>query len=1069
MRSIRTKYTLLTVCAIIVALIIATVIGVVSIKNLGNKDAEQMLSLVCTTGAKELDYYFEDVEGSVKTVSSLVQNSLEDASLDQLESQVEHSRDLFGEIAYNTKGVRTYYFRIDPKVSDTVKGFWYVNQEGEGFQEHEVTDITDYDTNDTSQLVWFTVPKATGKGIWLPPYYTENLGELVISYNVPVYYKDVFVGVIGIEIDYAMLAREVENISVFKSGYAFILDEDSNVIYHPQIDASNLMNQDAAAIPDELHSDDKLIKYEFNGVEKEAVWQPLRNGMRLYVTVPVSEFNRSWRDMVWKVILVSIVILVLISLIFLRLTGRLTKPLVELTEAAKQVGQGNYDLELTYNEDDELGNLTKTFEQLIGHTREHIGSLNKKVFIDQLTSIRNRRGYEHYISELQEQINDQKEKVEFAIAVFDCDNLKRINDEYGHEKGDIYLKASTNLICQVFSHSPVFRIGGDEFAVILQNDDYAAMDELFSMFRKTEAGINEAAENPWDEIGITFGLAVYDPAIDLTVVDVARRADQMMYENKRLRKEGNIMTTEDEMALGVNISKYVIENIDRAIENNWIKVYYQPAIRSLTGALCSMESLARWDDPEIGFLTPDQFIGALEKSRQIYKLDRFVVEQACSDLRDRMLQGKPVVPVSINCSRLDFTLCDMVGIVEQAVTDYEIPRKYINIEVTETMIASDEMLMRRVIGAFKEAGYEVWIDDFGSAYSSLTLLKDYQFDLLKLDMNFLTSFNERSKQILLSIILMAKELGMKTLAEGVETKEELDFLKEIGCGKIQGYYYGKPMPIDDMFAHLEEEDVPIETWEQGMFYEKACVHIKPTDAPLEIVEEYDGQFKTLYMNRAYMEQIFSDYPDLEEVDQRIYHTPSPLLQKYHSFVIKMKESLKEETFYYTGASSYLRFIGKVIAEHEGHYLIKGSLINLSLEDDRDKTEELDVRLRELNHVFEAVHLMDIRNDQFIPQIGEYKFLSDYGSEDLGVRGKLNIITEKRIRPDEKNAFANFVDLDTLPERVKNNDRGFVSSVFHVLQKNGGYMPEEIILMPVPGSGGNEYLFCSKLYIEKDYH
>ena len=181
MRSIRTKYTLLTVCAIIVALIIATVIGVVSIKNLGNKDAEQMLSLVCTTGAKELDYYFEDVEGSVKTVSSLVQNSLEDASLDQLESQVEHSRDLFGEIAYNTKGVRTYYFRIDPKVSDTVKGFWYVNQEGKGFQEHEVTDITDYDTNDTSQLVWFTVPKATGKGIWLPPYYTENLGELVIS------------------------------------------------------------------------------------------------------------------------------------------------------------------------------------------------------------------------------------------------------------------------------------------------------------------------------------------------------------------------------------------------------------------------------------------------------------------------------------------------------------------------------------------------------------------------------------------------------------------------------------------------------------------------------------------------------------------------------------------------------------------------------------------------------------------------------------------------------------------------------------------------------------------------
>ena len=124
----------------------------------------------------------------------------------------------------------TYYFRIDPEISGDTKGFWYVYQDEEGFTEHEVTDITQYDTSDTSALVWFTIPKATGEGEWLPPYYTENLGARVISYNEPVYWKGRFVGVIGIEIDYGMLKKEVENLSIFESGYAFILDENANIL-----------------------------------------------------------------------------------------------------------------------------------------------------------------------------------------------------------------------------------------------------------------------------------------------------------------------------------------------------------------------------------------------------------------------------------------------------------------------------------------------------------------------------------------------------------------------------------------------------------------------------------------------------------------------------------------------------------------------------------------------------------------------------------------------------------------------------------------------------------------------
>ena len=160
------------------------------------------------------------------------------------------------------------------------------------------------------------------------------------------------------------------------------------------------------------------------------------------------------------------------------------------------------------------------------------------------------------------------------------------------------------------------------------------------------------------------------------------------------------------------ITEYVIKNIDAALENGWIHVYYQPVIRSLTGQLCGAESLARWIDPEIGFLSPDKFIGALEASRQIHKLDCRIVDKVCSDISERIKKGLIAVPVSVNFSRLDFEATDMLKLVEDAVEKYDIPRDYIHIEITESMIVSDADLMSRVIESFRNAVYEVWMDDF---------------------------------------------------------------------------------------------------------------------------------------------------------------------------------------------------------------------------------------------------------------------------------------------------------------------------------------------------------------------
>lgn len=541
MHSLRTRITLLTVWMIIISVTVVTLVSVFFIRHNERREAQQLILLLCETGERNLDYYFNSVQKSVGKVSAFVEEDLE--TLDSLEpkqlsAHMERVGKRFDEMAYRTNGVLTYYYRIDPSISDTVKGFWFINQENEGFVEHEVTDITLYDTEDTSSLVWFTVPKKTGKPIWLPPYITENLDKRVISYNEPIYWRGQFIGVVGIEIDYSTMAEQVDSIRLYRNGYAFLGDAEGNLYFHPRIDVTQLTEKTRPKIPDGALSDSTFFQYTFQGVQKQAVWLPLSNGMRMNVTVPVSETEGDWQKLIREIILISLLVLLGLSIFTLFYTGRITKPLKELTKAAEQVDKGDYDFTLDYDGNDEVGRLTSTFKRLTANMKDHISDLNKRAYVDALTSVRNKGAFSTAVEQLQGQVEASNKEMIFAIGVFDCDNLKLINDKYGHDKGDIYLKTACQLICRVFAHSPVFRIGGDEFAVILRNDDYNNREALSRQFDKAKEDISKSAVNKWEQVSVAMGIAVYDPEIDLYVVDTVRRADKIMYANKRQNKKG---------------------------------------------------------------------------------------------------------------------------------------------------------------------------------------------------------------------------------------------------------------------------------------------------------------------------------------------------------------------------------------------------------------------------------------------------------------------------------------------------------------------------------------------------
>ena len=379
MHSLRTRFTVLTICVVILAVTSVSFISIFFIRTNEHNKADQLLLLLCETGERNIDNYFDGVSKSVAKMSNYAESDLEGLDEASLERHMKDVREYFDIVASKTNGVLTYYYRVDPAVSSKVKGFWYTNLDGEGFTEHKVTDITLYDTEDTSKLVWFTVPKHEGKPIWIPPYITDNLDKRVISYNVPIYFKGQFIGVIGIEIDYSTMAEQVDNIRLYSNGYAFINDYEGNLFYHPRIDITKLNEETMPITPDGVVDDNTFFRYKFDGVEKEGAWLPLSNGMRLNVVAPVSETEGSWTRLFTNILVISLAILAMASIFTMIYTRKIAKPLKQLTEAAEKVDRGNYDYNLTYDKDDEVGRLTKTFQRLVDDMRKHIGDLNHRV------------------------------------------------------------------------------------------------------------------------------------------------------------------------------------------------------------------------------------------------------------------------------------------------------------------------------------------------------------------------------------------------------------------------------------------------------------------------------------------------------------------------------------------------------------------------------------------------------------------------------------------------------------------------------------------------------------------
>ena len=399
--------------------------------------------------------------------------------------------------------------------------------------------------------------------------------------------------------------------------------------------------------------------------------------------------------------------------------------------------------------------------------------------------------FEYFTTLISRKLQDEGVKLNEWIFLFmDITSFKIFNDQKGFLEGNKFLKDVGSVLIEKFPGALISRQSDDHYVVFCPNNN----------IEETLTSINKEIEHL--DLDIRPGIKVGGYVLRDKNEDPHQSVEKARYACTELKmhKSGHFLKYDQEMHDNYRLIQYIVRHIDEAIENNYIKAFYQPVAWSKDRAICGVEALARWIDPKFGFLTPNIFIGALEDSQLIYKLDIAVLRVVCKDIRYNIDNGLPAIPVSINFSRYDFAVVDIVSMIDEVVNEYKIPKDLLHVEITESALTKDEDNLKKAMARLHELGYAIWLDDFGSGYSSFNVLKDFEFDLLKLDMKFLVGFegNARAKTLIKAVVQLADQIGMKTLCEGVETIEEAEFLKSVNCGRLQGYLIGKPMSYDDL-------------------------------------------------------------------------------------------------------------------------------------------------------------------------------------------------------------------------------------------------------------------------------
>lgn len=544
MRSIRSKIMIVVFVAVLATTVLLLSISVVSLNVLNRNDSDLLLEYIGKENTTTINRSLDSLEQAVSSIYYYASDQVE-GNVDKLFTDRDWRRDYLHKVqemalaeAGNTSDVEVVYYRLNSEITEP-NGFLYQYYEGTGkLEPHLMTDVRRYDKTDEEHVGWYYIPMEAHRPVWIGPYDNLNLKMRMISYEIPLYDGDNFLGVVGMDIDISVLNRELSQIRVYQTGSAILFDQDDNIVYQKNHTRGLSREKFSAEQEEILAAAERSVQtgeaVEYDERHTKLFATRLQNGMVLCITAPIEEINAMQSTVLMWSVIGSIAILAVITLITTLLINSFLKPLKELNTAAKALADGNMEVEIKHIESkDEIGSLAGTFEIMATSLKHYFDHFHSLAYTDNLTGLNNKAAFQMTRDVIESEV--KMGRAAFAIIVMDVNNLKVINDTIGHEKGDVLLQHVTSCMRKTFVGFPLYRIGGDEFCAVLNN---AADPEM--LIERLQGVTADMSREDFEMFGVDYqiaaGAAVFSKENDPDFQTVFNRADQAMYENKRMLK-----------------------------------------------------------------------------------------------------------------------------------------------------------------------------------------------------------------------------------------------------------------------------------------------------------------------------------------------------------------------------------------------------------------------------------------------------------------------------------------------------------------------------------------------------
>ncbi len=555
MRSIKTKlFAIISVTVLSVFLMLAGV-GAYYMKRVTEEDFTETMTMLAAQKSGEVDTHFARIERAVEILGQYVQQSVD---TDKFKNDLIYRNTILKEIekygeeaAKVTGNVAAYYFRPDPEVYGSTTGVFEIDDGEGGYVSEHPTDILQFDPADREHVGWYYEPVDSGKAIWMQPYANKNIDVYMISYVAPVYVGGELFGVVGMDINMSAIYKVVDSVNYAK-GFGFLLGEDGTLLYHrdyPEGLKASLFDEEfkeaAQYFAPEKATGTEVYRYIWKEEKHRLIAKQLQNNMVFAISVPEAEIMKTrtamWRNMFGVLVLVVLSVLLVTRIVMLKIV----EPIRELTRAATRIAKGEMNVPIRYKSGDEIGELAGSIRLMAKEIREYIAYIHAQAYIDGMTGVGNKTAYMDVMKQLDRKMKEGL--AEFTVVVFDVNGLKTINDNLGHECGDRIIAGAANALKKTFGAEHTYRIGGDEFIVVLENAADVNLEECYRDFDQAVAKENEAidgeklvAEDAPVKLllAVSKGASAFLPEQDKEYKEVFKRADEEMYRDKERFYQG---------------------------------------------------------------------------------------------------------------------------------------------------------------------------------------------------------------------------------------------------------------------------------------------------------------------------------------------------------------------------------------------------------------------------------------------------------------------------------------------------------------------------------------------------